>query len=407
MRILRAVRVSVRELTANKVRTLFMLLGVVIGIIALTVIISVGQGAKADVQQRMEQRLAVSLVTIAAGGGIAPGMRSHDVEIPTTLTADDATAIQTALPDVVAVGLVQNRRDVSVKHGSQSTTTTVQGVTPNFPRLRATPIASGEFFGDEEQASLARVAVLGPDTAEALFGQADPLGETIQIENVQFKVIGIVASQGTGPGGANLDDRIYIPQATAARRVFNQTHLNQILVRMTSPDQVAPATDTIKSLLRERHQIAPGTPDDFTVRISEEMLAVFTGTTQTLTLFLSLVAALSLLVGGFVLMNIMLISVSERKKEIGLRRAVGARRRDIVTQFLLEAVIVTALGGLLGVILGVGGAFVASRLMGWPAALSWPAVIGAVLFAALVGVVFALQPARKAAALHPVEALRD
>jgi putative ABC transport system permease protein len=407
MRILRAVRVSVRELTANKVRTLFMLLGVVIGIIALTVIISVGQGAKADVQRRMEQRLAVSLVTIAAGGGIAPGMRSHDVEIPTTLTADDATAIQTALPDVVAVGLVQNRRDVSVKHGSQSTTTTVQGVTPNFPRLRATPIASGEFFGDEEQASLARVAVLGPDTAEALFGQADPLGETIQIENVQFRVIGIVASQGTGPGGANLDDRIYIPQATAARRVFNQTHLNQILVRMTSPDQVAPATDTIKSLLRERHQIAPGTPDDFTVRISEEMLAVFTGTTQTLTLFLSLVAALSLLVGGFVLMNIMLISVSERKKEIGLRRAVGARRRDIVTQFLLEAVIVTALGGLLGVILGVGGAFVASRLMGWPAALSWPAVIGAVLFAALVGVVFALQPARKAAALHPVEALRD
>jgi putative ABC transport system permease protein len=407
VKILRAVRVSVRELIANKVRTLFMLLGVIIGIIALTVIVSVGQGAKADVKQRMEQRLAVSLVTIAAGGGIAPGMRSHDVEIPTTLTADDAAAIQAALPDAVAVGLVQNRRDVSVKYGNQSTATTVQGVTPNYPRLRAVPLVAGEFFGEEEQDSLARVAVLGPDTASELFAAADPLGATIQIENIPFTVIGIAAPQGTGPGGGNLDDRIYVPQATAARRVFNQTHLSQILVRMKSPDQAAPMSEQIKSLLRERHQIAPGTPDDFTVRISEEMLAVFTGTTQTLTLFLSIVAALSLLVGGFVLMNIMLISVSERKKEIGLRRAVGARRRDIVTQFLLEAVIVTSLGGLLGVILGVGGAFAASRLMGWPAALSWPAVVGAVVFAALVGVVFALQPARKAASLHPVEALRD
>jgi putative ABC transport system permease protein len=407
VRLLRAVRVSVRELTGNKVRTLFMLLGVVIGIIALTVIISVGQGAKASVQQRMEQRLAVSLITVAAGGGVAPGMRSHDVEIPTTLTVDDAAAIQAALPDVVAVGLIQNRRGLSVKHGSQATTTTVQGVTPNYPRLRSTPIAAGEFFGEEEQASLARVAVLGPDTAAALFGQADAVGETIHVENVPFTVIGVAAPQGTGPGGGNLDDRVYIPQATAARRVLNQAHLSQLLVRMKSPDRVAPAAERIQSLLRERHQIAPGTPDDFTVRISEEMLAVFTGTTQTLTLFLSIVAALSLLVGGFVLMNIMLISVSERKKEIGLRRAVGARRRDIVTQFLLEAVIVTALGGLLGVILGVGGTFLASRLMGWPAALSWPAVIGAVLFAALVGVVFALQPARKAAALSPVEALRD
>jgi putative ABC transport system permease protein len=408
MKMLKAVRSGVSELTANKVRTLFMVLGVLIGITALTVIVSVGQGARAEVQRSLEQRLSVSLVTVVAGGGFVPGRGGGNFgAAPATLVPEDAEAIQTAIPNIDSVALMQAKGGLSVTYGGQSTTTTVQGVTPNYPQLRTTPVASGAFFGDEEQASLARVAVLGSDTAKMLFGEADPLGETVQIENVPFTVLGIVAPQGTGPGGGNLDDRIYIPQSTAARRLFNQTYLNSILVRVKGPAATADTEEAVKALLRERHQIASGMPDDFTVRISEEMLAVFTGTTQTLTLFLSIVAALSLLVGGFVLMNIMLISVSERKKEIGLRRAVGARRRDILLQFLLEAVIVTALGGALGVILGLAGTFLASRLMGTPAALSWPAVIGAVLFATLVGVVFAVQPARKAASLHPVEALRD
>ncbi len=408
MRILRAARSGVSELTASKVRTLFMVLGVLIGITALTVIVSVGQGAKAAIQRNLEQRLSTSLIAIVAGGGHVPGRGGFGAP-PATLTAEDAQAIQTAIPKINAIGLFQFKGGLSVTFAGQSTTTAVQGVTPNYPQLRSTPIASGEFFGDEEQASLGRVAVLGSNMAKTLFGQADPLGETIQIENVPFTVIGVVAPQGSGPGpeGGHLDDAIYIPQSTASRRLFNQTYLNMIFIRVDGPEAVAATKEAVTTLLRERHQIAPGMPDDFTVGSSEGLIAIFTATTQTLTLFLSIVAALSLLVGGFALMNIMLISLSERKREIGLRRAVGARRRDILLQFLLEAVIVTALGGLLGVTLGLGGTFLASRVMGTPAALSWSAVIGAVLFAALVGVVFAVQPARKAAALHPVEALRE
>jgi putative ABC transport system permease protein len=250
------------------------------------------------------------------------------------------------------------------------------------------------------------VAVLGPDTAAALFGDADPLEETIRIDNTPFKVIGVLKRQGASPGGGNLDDRIIIPQATAARRLFNVTYLSQLVIQVKGNDQVAATAERVKAVLRERHHIAAGMPDDFSVRIAEQMLGVITGTSQTLTIFLSIVAGLSLLVGGFIVMNIMLISVSERTKEIGLRRAVGARRRDILLQFVLEAGAVTAAGGLVGVLVGVAGALLASRLVGWPAAVSWPAIIGAVIFAGIVGLIFGVQPARKAAALHPVEALR-
>jgi putative ABC transport system permease protein len=405
MKIVSTVRVSLKGLTANKLRTFFMMLGVLIGITALTVIVSVGQGAKVQVMQKMESLSAFGAVMVVPGGGMTRGLGSVDT-VPATLTAEDAQAIQAEVPNVQDVALVQSKQGMSIKFGGQSTTTMVWGVTPNYPTIRPTPVARGEFFGPEEQASAARVAVLGQDTAAALFGDADPLEQTIRIENVPFKVIGLQKRMGASPGGGNLDDRILIPQATAGRRLFNLTNMTQLVIQIKGRDQVPGAAEQVKRLLRERHHIAPGMPDDFSVRIAEQMLGILTGSSQTLTLFLSIVAALSLLVGGFIVMNIMLISVSERTKEIGLRRAVGARRRDILLQFILEAGAVTAAGGLIGVLLGVGGALVASRLMGWPAALSWPAIIGAVIFAGIVGLIFGVQPARKAAALHPVEALR-
>ena len=405
MKIISTVRVSVKGLTANKLRTFFMMLGVLIGIAALTVIISVGQGAKVQVMQRMEKMAAFAAVMVVPGGGVTRGMGGVDT-VPATLTAEDAQAIQAEVPNVQDVALVQSKQGVAIKFGGQSTTTMVWGVTPNYPAIRPTPVARGEFFGPEEQASTARVAVLGQDTAATLFGDADPLDQTIRIENVPFKVIGLQKRLGVSPGGGNLDDRILIPQATAARRLFNVTNMTQLVVQIKGRQQVPGAAERVKQLLRERHHIAAGMPDDFSVRIAEQMLGILTGTSQTLTIFLAIVAALSLLVGGFIVMNIMLISVSERTKEIGLRRAVGARRRDILVQFILEAGAVTAAGGLIGVLLGVGGALAASRLMGWPAALSWPAIVGAVIFAGIVGLVSGVQPARKAAALHPVEALR-
>jgi len=405
MKIVSTVRVSIKGLTANKLRTFFMMLGVLIGITALTVIVSVGQGAKLQVVQRMEKMGAFGAVMVVPGGGVTRGMGGVDT-VPPTLTVEDAQAVKTELPDVSDVAMAQNKREVPVKFGGQSTSTVVWGVTPNYWKIRPTPVARGELFGPEEQSSAARVAILGPDTAQALFGNADPLEETIRLDNAPFKVIGVLKRQGASPGGGNLDDRILIPQATAARRLFNVTHLSQLVIQVKGNDQVAAAAERVKAVLRERHHIAPGMPDDFSVRIAEQMLGVITGTSQTLTIFLGIVAGLSLLVGGFIVMNIMLISVSERTKEIGLRRAVGARRRDILIQFILEAGVVTAAGGLIGVVLGVAGAMLASRLVGWPAAISWPAIVGAVLFAGVVGLVFGVQPARKAAALHPVQALR-
>ncbi len=405
MKIVSTVRVSLKGLIANKLRTFFMMLGVLIGIAALTIIVSVGQGAKLQVMERMEKVGAFGAVMVVPGGGVTRGMGGVDT-VPATLTPEDAQAIREDVPNVTDVALVQIKREVPVKFGGQFTSTSVWGVTPNYNKIRPTPVARGGFLAPEEQASAARVAVLGPETAAALFGGADPLEEIIRIENVPFKVIGIFKKMGASPGGGNLDDRIVIPQSTAARRLFNVTHLSQLVIEVKGTGQVAAAAERVKDVLRQRHHIAPGMPDDFSVRIAEEMLGVLTGTAQTLTIFLSIVAALSLLVGGFIVMNIMLIAVSERTKEIGLRRAVGARRRDILLQFVLEAGVVTAAGGLVGVLLGIGGALLASRLLGWPAAVSWPAIIAAVLFAGSVGLVFGVQPARKAAALHPVQALR-
>ncbi len=405
MKIVSTVRVSLKGLTANKLRTFFMMLGVLLGIAALTIIVSIGQGAKRQVQERMERLSAFSAVMVSPGGGVTRGLGSLE-SIPGTLTLEDAQAVKAEVSHVRDVAMAQVKQNVPIKFGGQSTTTAVWGVTPNYTQIRPAPVARGEMFGPDEQASAARVAVLGQETAAALFGDADPLDQTIRIENVPFKVLGVFKQMGASPGGGNLDDRIFIPFATAARRLFNVTYLSQLVIQIEATDQVAPAAENVKQLLHERHHIPAGLPNDFSVRIAEQMLGVLTGTSQTLTLFLSIVAALSLLVGGFIVMNIMLISVSERTKEIGIRRAVGARRRDILVQFILEAGAVTAAGGVIGVALGVGGALTASRMMGWPAAISWPAIVGAVLFAGIVGLVFGVQPARKAAALHPVEALR-
>jgi putative ABC transport system permease protein len=405
MKIISTVRVSLKGLTANKLRTFFMMLGVLIGIMALTVIVSVGQGAKLQVRERMERVGAFSAVMVSPGGGATRGLGSVE-SVPATLTAEDAQAIKAEVPNVADVAMAQVKQNVPIKFGGQSTTTSVWGVTPNYMQIRPSPAARGERFGADEQASAARVAILGQEVAATLFGDADPLEETIRIENVPFKVIGVFKKMGASPGGGNLDDRLFIPLSTASRRLFNLTNLSQLVVQIKGNGTVAPAVERVKRLLHERHQIAPGMPDDFSVRYAEQMLGILTGTSQTLTIFLGIVAALALLVGGFIVMNIMLISVSERTKEIGLRRAVGARRRDILLQFVLEAGAVTAAGGLIGVLLGVGGALLASRLVGWPAAISWSAIVGAVLFAGLVGLVFGVQPARRAAALHPVEALR-
>jgi putative ABC transport system permease protein len=398
-----------RALSANKTRTFLMMLGVTIGIAALTIIVALGQGARADVVRRMSKLWGTNpiMVTDSAGGrGAGPHMGMGVGVGSQTLTDEDLQAIEKEVPNVrkASPGLLKS--DAQVKFRQQTATTEVFGVTPEFREYRNWDVDSGDFISDEDVRGLARVVLLGQTVARELFGDADPIGETVRIENVAFKVKGVMAKKGANPEGGDLDDRVTIPITTFARRLYNVTYLSNIVVQLQDVSRMPETAATITRLLRERHHIVPPKQDDFGVRTPEGMVKVFAGTTQTLTLFLGIVSAIALLVGGLVIMNIMLVSVSERTREIGIRRAVGARRRDILRQFLAEALAVTLAGGLLGILIGAGGALALGAAKGMPTVVSWQAVAVAVVFSVIIGVVFGVQPARRAARLHPVEALR-
>jgi putative ABC transport system permease protein len=398
-----------RALSANKTRTLLMMLGVTIGIAALTIIVALGQGARADVVRRMSKLWGTNpiMVTASAGGPNAGPHMGMGVGVGSqTLTYEDLKAIEREIPNVrkASPGLLKS--DAMVKYRQQSVTSEVFGVTPEFREYRSWDTDSGEFISEDDVRGMARVVLLGQTVARELFGDADPVGETVRIENVAFKVKGVMASKGASPAGGDLDDRVIIPITTFARRLYNVTYLSNIVVQLQDVSRMQQTAGDITELLRERHHIVPPRQDDFGVRTPTGMVQVFSGTTQTLTLFLGTVSTIALLVGGLVIMNIMLVSISERMREIGIRRAVGARRRDILRQFLAEALAVTLAGGLLGVLIGAGGAMALSAAKGMPAMISWQAVALAVVFSVIVGVVFGVQPARRAASLNSVEALR-
>jgi putative ABC transport system permease protein len=267
-------------------------------------------------------------------------------------------------------------------------------------------VDSGDFISDEDVRGLARVVLLGQTVARELFGDADPVGETVRIENVASKVKGVMAKKGASPEGGDLDDRVTIPITTFARRLYNVTYLSNIVVQLQDVSRMPETAAAITKLLRERHHIVPPKQDDFGVRTPEGMVKVFAGTTQTLTLFLGIVSAIALLVGGLVIMNIMLVSVGERTREIGLRRAMGARRKDILTQFLAEALVVSVSGGVIGTALGILGTLIVRVATKTPAVVSWQALGLSAFFSITIGVVFGVHPARRAAFLDPVEALR-
>jgi putative ABC transport system permease protein len=395
------VRIAVRAMAANPLRSLLTTLGVIIGVGSVIAMIAIGQGARAATTQQV-QALGSNLLTVFAGVARTAGVARLDPV--QTLTLEDAEAIRQEIPQVVGVSPEFSRQAQVVFRG-ENTVTRVVGVTPDYPVVRNFRPQRGRFFTSDEMRSRAKVALVGQSVVNRLFADTDPLGQQIKIRGVTFTVIGVMEEKGA-TAFFDRDDIVLVPLATAQRRLFGVRHVNSIQVQVSSEEEMAAAQEAITHLLRMRHGLAPHQEDDFTIRSQADILQALTGVAQTMTVLLGGIAAVSLIVGGIGIMNIMLVSVTERTREIGIRKAVGARRRDILVQFLVESVVLSVTGGLIGIGLGVVGSGLINRLSGWATLVSPQAILLAFSFAVFVGVFFGLYPAQRAARLDPIEALR-
>jgi putative ABC transport system permease protein len=403
----RAIVLSLRTLSRNRLRTCFMMLGMVVGIASLTALSSVGESTRQETMRRFKRMIGTfDTVIIRPGSGQTRGMPSLTT-VPPTLKFEDARAIATEVPDVRRLAEVQNAFDVDVKYRDKTAAPAIFGVSANWTELRGDELAQGSGISDDDVRSLGRVAVLGAEVKATLFADDDPVGKTLRIADVPFQIKGVLASRGAGPGGANLDNLVLIPVTTASRRLFNRDFLTMLVAQLKDPEQGDRAVARITSLLRERHHLVPPASDDFTITNPRAAMARVTEVGSTLSKVLTGVAALATLIGGVVIMSLMLIAVSERRKEIGVRRSVGASRQDIVLQFLLEALTISALGGLIGIAIGAGGTSLATWWQQLPSALVWPAIRSAVFISVAVGLVFGLHPAWKASRVDPIAALRS
>ena len=323
------------------------------------------------------------------------------------LKFDDASAIATQVPEIRQLALVQNALDIDVKSRDHSGTPAIFGVSSNWLELRGDEVAEGEFFSEEDVRSLGRIAILGADAEKQLFPDEDPIGKTIRIGDVPFVVRGVMVARGAGPAGGSLDNLIFIPVTTASKRLFNRDFLTMLIAQLKDPDQGKLAIEHIQALLRARHHLAPGALDDFNLTNPRAVMAQVTTMGSTIRKLLLIVAVLATGIGGIVIMSVTLIGVSERRKEIGVRRAVGASRNVILAQFLLEAVLLSFAGGVVGIVIGVGGTQVVSRLQHLPFLLQPEAVLTATLLSIGLGLLFGVYPAWRAAMTNPIDALRD
>jgi putative ABC transport system permease protein len=401
------IKIALRALRRNAMRSLLTTLGIIIGVAAVIAMVSIGQGASVSVQEQIA-RMGNNMLIILSGTTTQGGVRSGSGGAP-TLTANDAKAIQRECPAVGAV--TYTRRQVQqVVAGNQNWSTAITGVTPDYQIVRDWPVAVGRFLNKQEEESAATAAVLGQTVVQNLFGAGqNPVDQTIRINNVPFRVVGVLMPKGQSTQGQDQDDAVFIPFSTAERKVLGTRMLGSvgaIMVSAVSPEAIPEAQRQITNLLRERHRIRRGQNDDFTIRNLADVAATAQSTSQVMNILLASVASVSLLVGGIGIMNIMLVSVTERTREIGIRMAVGAKSRHILTQFLLEAVVLSSIGGVVGAVLGVVGAKLVSALASWPTIVPPDAIILAISFSAAVGIFFGFYPARKAARLDPIQALR-
>jgi putative ABC transport system permease protein len=401
-------RIAVRALRVNKLRSALTMLGIVIGVGAVITMVAVGAGAQARVAEQI-QSLGSNMLIVLSGSALAGGVRMGSGS-QLTITEDDAWAIQREIT-AVAAAAPTSRGGAQVVYGNLNWATGIQGVTLEFFTTREWDVADGRLFTQEEVDGAGKVALLGQTVAGNLFADGDPLGQVIRIKNVPFTVIGLLERKGQTTFGQDQDDTVLIPLGTAKRKVLGVSQANarsvgSIAVKVREARAMPEAEQEIRGLLRQRHRLQPFQEDDFNIRNLTEVLQSQEASSRVLTLLLAAIASVSLLVGGIGIMNIMLVSVTERTREIGLRMAVGARGRDILLQFLVEAVTLSLIGGAIGITVGLAGSSAVAYFARWRTLVSTEAVVVAFGFAAAVGVFFGFYPARKAAALSPIDALR-
>jgi len=398
----RIIGLSFKGLGKYKMRTFLMMLGIIIGIATLTVIVSMAKGAQHKVMKGV-QNFGPNAVMASAGGGKMFGPPDDKV---TTMTLDDAKAIQESIRGLRHVAPFTMNLGQTVIYGNKNTEAAVLGATPEFAEAWQWFADKGDFISDEDNTGLAKNCVLGRTVVRELFGDQNPIGETVRINSTNFKVIGILSKRGASPHGMDMDNRLVVPLTTAMKRLFNTTSIGIVRLYVDDPARLDEVSKSVTAILRERHHIVPPQEDDFRVTNSMAIAKTAKGVDKTMTTFLMLLASVSLAVGGIVIANIMLISVNERKKEIGIRRAFGARAKDIMHQFLAEVLIVTISGGIGGTILGFAISMGVASVQKMPAIISWEPLALAIVFSTLVGLLAGIQPARKAAAMDPVSAIR-
>ena len=403
MKLSKNIVLSLEILAAHKVRTLLSVIGIVVGVGAVVLMVSAGRGAEKQILDRI-QGMGTNQLIVNAGRTMIIAGRQRQMDTVRTLLASDALAIAKECPSV-ALAAPGVSKKLPVRWEDQDALTTVVGMSAEGFAVRNITVASGRLFDAGESRAAKRLAVLGPTAAANLFGSADPVGQQVRIGKVPFEVIGLAAPKGMDVNGADQDDMILVPLETAMRRILNVTYVQTLYVKARDSRALANAEKEIASLLRQRHRLE-GKPDDFTIQNQATVLETERETTGSMTLLIGSVAGISLVVGGVGILAVMLMSVRERTKEIGLRRAVGALRRDIRNQFLFESAMLAGAGGVAGVVVGVGLSWAVSWLGYWPAMISWPAATVAFAFSVAVGVFFGLYPAIRAAELEPIEALR-
>jgi putative ABC transport system permease protein len=401
--ILDTLDIAVRALRRNLLRTLLTMLGIMIGVAAVIAMVAIGNGAKAQVESQVAS-LGQNMILVMSGnatrGGVSMGFGGAN-----SLTKEDFVALRKEISGVSAV-TPEIRTTAQIAAGNENISTSIVGANEEFTTIRNWPIKDGANFTEAEVRSASKVALIGTTTAKTLFGDANPVGQIIRIKSAPFTIVGLLSSKGTSLMGNDQDDTIIVPYTSAMVRLTGDTKFRALNVQAESAAAMNDVQAQIADLLRQRHRIGAGKDDDFIIRTQQQITEMATSTSRIMTMLLGAVAGVSLLVGGIGIMNIMLVSVTERTREIGVRMSIGARASDILRQFLIEAVTLSLGGGLIGILLGVGSAALVSAKFGWNTLVSTQSILMAFAFSALIGIFFGFYPARKAASLDPIEALR-